>query len=152
MAIINTTLCYIEYDGKFLMLLRNKKKNDLNEGKWIGIGGKFEPGETAELCMLREVREETGIELGSWHFHGIISFRSDREDEEMYLYSAKLDSEPVLKDCDEGVLRWISKDEIMGLNLWEGDRLFFEPLIAGKDRINMLLRYEGDKLVEVKNK
>ena len=144
---INTTLCYIEQNGKYLMLNRNKKENDLNEGKWIGIGGKFEPGETPEECLEREVLEETGFKLEEYTFHGIIHFRSDKEDEEMYLYTAKapLDATPI--SCDEGTLAWIDKNKVLDLPIWEGDMLFLEKLIAGKKPIEMTLVYEGDKLV-----
>lgn len=146
---IDTCLCYIEYDGKYLMLLRNKKTNDLNEGKWIGVGGKLENGETPDGAMLRELREETGIELSSYHFHGVIHFRSDKyEAEEMYLYSAELDCLPVLSDCSEGELAWIEKERLFDLPLWEGDKLFLKKLLDGDDRIEMLLRYEGDTLAE----
>ena len=147
---INTTLCYIEKDGKYLMLLRNKKENDLNEGKWVGIGGKFEAGETPEECLLREVREETELTLTRYHFHGIIRFISDRwEDEDMYLYSASDFTGTIPDTCDEGELRWIDKDKIMGLSLWEGDRYFLSELLKGTETINMTLKYEGDRLISV---
>jgi len=147
---INTTLCYIEKDGKYLMMLRNKKENDLNEGKWIGIGGKFEPGETSEQCLLREVREETGLILTDYKLRGIIGFVSDRwDDENMYLYTASGFEGELNTDCNEGELRWIDKDKVMDLNLWEGDRLFLPRLINGESDINMTLHYEGDVLKKV---
>jgi len=165
---LNTTLCYIEKDGKYLMLNRNKKKNDLNEGKWIGIGGKFQDGETPDECLIREVREETGIVLSHFHFHGIIHFISDVETEDMYLYTAVLPgatkahecaegtlestastSESIneVPECAEGTLEWIAKEEVLNLPIWEGDRLFLEKLIRGDDRIEMTLEYIGSKLV-----
>ena len=146
---IRTSLCYIEHEGSYLMLLRNKKACDPNEGKWIGIGGKFEDGESPDECMLREVREETGIELREYHFHGIIEFRPDNwEDEDMYLYTAKLPaSHNILPECSEGTLRWVAKEDIMKLNLWEGDRIFLKELLDGKRHINMRLVYHGDDLV-----
>ena len=132
------------------MLLRNKKASDPNEGKWIGIGGKFEEGETPDECMLREVREETGLELTDYHFHGIIEFRSDEwEYEDMYLYTAQLPDIPPLPECREGTLKWIPKAQIMNLNLWEGDRIFLKELLEGKKEINMRLCYHGDKLTDV---
>ena len=100
---IRTTLCYIEHDGYYLMLLRNKKAKDPNEGKWIGIGGKFEEGETPDECMLREVREETGIEPERYHFHGIIEFCPDNwEHEAMYLYTAVFPSKEKRTSSDTG--------------------------------------------------
>lgn len=145
----NTTLVYIENNGSYLMLCRNKKPNDPNEGKWIGVGGKQEEDETPEECMLREVREETGIALlpGSYRLRGMVTFVSDRwESELMFLYTAKSETRQV-SACYEGELRWIPKDEIMSLPMWEGDRIFLEKLMAGEDDIMLKLVYEGDKLV-----
>lgn len=147
---IKCTLCYIEDNGKYLMMFRNKKENDPNAGKWIGIGGKFLEGETAEECMLREVREETGLTLSFWQFHGIVEFRSDAwEFEDMYLFSAKApEGASVDPDrCSEGTLQWIEKEKVLQLPIWEGDRLFLEKLIAGEDAINMTLKYQGENLV-----
>ena len=144
---IDTTLCYIEQDGKYLLLMRNKKENDLNEGKWIGVGGKCEKGESPEECVRRETFEETGLTLGRLHFYGIIHFRSDTwEDEEMYLYSSDDFSGSLAEDCPEGTLAWIPKEEVMGLPLWEGDRLFLKKMLAGEPSIEMTLCYEGDEL------
>ena len=155
---IKSTLCYIEKDGKILMLFRNKKKNDPCEGKWVGIGGKFEPGEDADSCVLREVWEETGLKLTGYHFHGIIHFKSDvLEDEDMYLYSANAfegvdpaDDMGSIFDCNEGDLKWIPKEEVTALNLWEGDKYFLEPLLKGEPKIEMTCIYEGDRLVGLK--
>ena len=162
------TLCYIRKrieDGaadsapsgyEYLMLYRNKKKEDPNEGKWIGVGGKFEPGETPDECMLRGVKEETGLVPDSYHFCGVIHFLSDEwEDEDMYLYRAEIASDAAVSAetadalalCEEGELRWIPEQELMNLPMWEGDRLFLKPLMEGADSINMTLQYEGDKLV-----
>ena len=139
---IDTTLCYIEKDGKYLMLLRNKKENDLNEGKWIGIGGKFEKDETPDECLLREVKEETGLTLTDYKLRGVIGFISDKwDDENMYLYTASEYTGELAAECDEGELRWIDKNEIMNLNLWEGDKVFLPRLIAGEDDIRMTLHY-----------
>lgn len=146
-----TSLIYLEKDGCYLMLLRNKKKQDYNEGKWIGVGGKFEPGETAEQCIKREVFEETGLTLNSMHFYGVVGFRSDTDgDEDMYLFSSEDfqgDSDPEHISCDEGTLKWIPKTEVMALNLWEGDRLFLREMLEGKTEINMTLVYRQGKLV-----
>ncbi|MCR5685118.1 MAG: NUDIX domain-containing protein [Lachnospiraceae bacterium] len=134
------------------MLYRNKKPSDPNEGKWLGIGGKVEVWETPHEANLREVMEETGIRLesDSCRFHGIIRFiNTVYEDEEIYLYSAEVPSDTGFIPCDEGELHWIAMDRVMSLNMWEGDRLFLEPLLAGKESINMTLYYEKDKLVDV---
>jgi 8-oxo-dGTP diphosphatase len=147
-----TTLCYIEKDGKYLMLYRNKKKEDPNGGKWIGVGGKFEEGETPFECVKREVLEETGIIIRNAHFYGVIEFRSDGwPDEDMYLFSSNDfdDSEFHPEDCCEGTLKFIPKDEILELNLWEGDRVFLCEMLEGQDRINLRLRYSGENLTEV---
>ena len=131
------------------MLFRNKKKNDLNEGKWVGVGGKFEPGETGDDCVKREVREETGLEITDYRFYGIIKFVSDRyEAEDMYLYTADGFEGELVKSCDEGELRWVPEAEVMKLPMWEGDHFFLERIVAGEQKINMTLRYEGDTLVE----
>lgn len=148
----DTTLCYIEQDNKYLMLYRNKKKNDLNAGKWIGVGGKVEPGETPEECAIRETWEETGLTLKSVVRRGVIMFYSDVwENEAMYLYSATDFEGEISEDCNEGDLKWIPKDEIMELNLWEGDRIFLQDMLDGKMNIYMSLYYEGDTLVKVQN-
>lgn len=145
---LETTLCYLEQDGKYLMLYRNKKKQDPNAGKWIGVGGKLEPGETPEMCLLREVREETGLELTAYEARGIIYFRSDVwEDEVMYLYTATGFQGTLTHDCSEGELRWIPFEEIMDLSLWEGDRIFLKALLENKRNIQMTLQYQGDKLM-----
>ena len=144
---INTTLCYIEKDDCYLMLLRNRKHNDLNEGKWIGVGGKFEEGEDCNSCLLREVYEETGLRLKEYTLRGLVKFYSDRwEAENMYLYTATSWTGELNENCSEGELRWIPVKDIPSLNLWEGDRLFMEALSKGKNDIALSLYYEGDTL------
>ena len=154
-----TTLCYIENNESWLMLYRNRKPDDPNEGKWLGIGGKIEDGESADDCVRREVLEETGLILNSFEFHGIIKFRAtDYEDEDMYLYSSR-DFTPADKDkaaafaetgeyeppeCSEGVLCWVPKYAILGLPMWEGDRAFIERLLDGAGRLSMTLQYTGE--------
>ena len=144
-----TTLCYIEKDGKYLMLFRNKKEADPCEGKWVGIGGKFEQGETPLECLNREVWEETGLTLTEYTFHGIIHFQSNElEDEDMYLYSATGFKGDII-ECNEGDLHWIEKDKVTSLNLWAGDKYFLEKLMKGETGIEMTCVYEGDKLAKV---
>ena len=144
---LSTTLCYIEKDGMYLMLLRNKKKNDLNEGKWIGVGGKIEPGETPEEGVRREIREETGLEPGEVTLRGLVEFVSDRwEDEHMYLYTAK-SGEGNVTECSEGELKWIPKSDVFDLPLWEGDKVFLNYLLTDKPFFHLELRYdEQDQL------
>ena len=107
-----TTLCYIEKNDKYLMLYRNKKENDLNEGKWIGVGGKFEEKESPEECLVREVKEETGLTLTKYKLRCLVTFVSDKwETEHMYVFTAS-EFEGKLKECNEGTLQWIDKDKI----------------------------------------
>ena len=144
---ILSTLCYIEKDGCWLMLHRVKKKNDLNHDKWIGVGGKFEEGESPEDCLLREVQEETGLRLTQYRFRGIVTFVSDRyETEYMHLFTAH-GFEGELTVCDEGELRWVEKDEVLSLPLWEGDREFLRLLREDAPFFSLKLVYQGDKLV-----
>ena len=143
----NTTLCYLERDGQYLMLHRIKKENDLNRDKWIGVGGRFEKDESPEECLLREVREETGLTLDRWRFRGVVTFISNEwETEYMYLFTADRFHGDIT-ECDEGVLEWVDKETVLRLPLWEGDKLFFRLLAQDAPPFLMTLRYEGDKLV-----
>ena len=145
---INTTLCYIEKDNKYLMLHRTKKENDVNEGKWIGVGGKFEKDETPEECLLREVKEETGLVLTEYKLRAVFTFISDSwETEYMYLFSAN-EFTGELITCDEGELKWVEKDRILNLNIWEGDKIFLKKMIEEDNFFTLKVVYEGDKLVE----
>ena len=130
------------------MLLRNKKQKDVNKGKWIGVGGKLEPGETAEECVCREVEEETGLSVRRLRMRGILFFSSEGwEDECIFVFTAD-DFSGELRECDEGELRWIDKNRIMELNLWEGDRLFLNILLEDGPFFSMKLSYRGDRLVD----
>lgn len=143
-----TTLCYIEQDDKYLMLHRNKKVNDPNHAKWIGIGGKFEKDESPDECLLREVKEETGLTLTNYSFRGIITFVSDVwETEYMHLFTAN-EFHGELIDCLEGELQWVKKEEVLNLNLWEGDKLFLKKLLETKEFFTMKLIYQGERLVK----
>ena len=145
----NTTLCYIERDGCYLLLHRVKKENDLNRDKWIGIGGKFEENESPEDCLLREVREETGLVLNDWRYCGIVTFVSDRwEGEYMHLFHATA-FDGVLRDCDEGVLEWVPKAELAKLPQWEGDRIFLRLMESQAPFFSLKLCYKGDSLISV---
>lgn len=144
-----TTLCYIEQEGKYLMLHRIKKEKDLNKDKWVGVGGHFEPGETPEECLLREVKEETGLTLTRWKFCGIITFLSDEwlSTEYMCLYKATAYTGS-LSACDEGVLEWVDKDKVYELPIWEGDKIFFRLMEERDAFFSLKLRYEGERLAE----
>lgn len=145
---INSALCYIESDGKYLMLHRVKKENDVNRDKWIGIGGKFEDGESPEECVLREVKEETGLTLGSWRYQAVITFVSDRwETEYMHLFHSE-DFSGEIRECDEGVLEWIEKEKLLSLPIWEGDKIFLRLMDEKPPFFSLKLRYEGENLVE----
>ena len=146
----NTTLVYLEKDGKYLMLLRNRKENDENQGKWIGVGGKFEEGESPVDCMRRETFEETGLIVTDYRFRGIVTFVSDLYGTEyMYLFTVT-GFEGQLKDCDEGELHWIDKRNVPDLDLWEGDRIFLRKLADDEPFFLLKLVYRGDELIEVK--
>ena len=142
-----TTLCYIEQNEKYLMLYRCKKEKDANKGKWIGIGGGFLDGESPEDCLLREVKEETGLTLTKWQFRGIVTFSSDQwETEYMHLFTASSFSGEVDLNCNEGELAWINKSELSSLPMWEGDRIFLELIDSGDDFFSLKLSYEGSRL------
>lgn len=142
-----TTICYIEKDGKTLMLYRNKKKNDVHEGKYVGIGGKFEFGETPEECIIREIKEETGLTVNSLRYHGLISFPKFANDDNWYMFIFSCRDfegevpEDRLDDCPEGRLLWVDNDKVMDLNMWDGDRVFLE-WVATKKVFNAKIEYK----------
>ena len=158
-----TTLCYIEHEGKYLMMHRVKKEHDINKDKWVGIGGHFEPDESPEECLLREVREETGVTLTAYRFRGVITFVNDAwPTEYMYLFTSEnfertdtecreaLEGEEESRhdqcseepECDEGDLVWIPKKDVYDLPIWEGDKIFFRLLEAGNDFFSLKLVYD----------
>lgn len=144
-----TTLCYIEKDGKYLMLHRTKKEKDINKGKWIGVGGHAEEGESPEDCLLREIKEETGLTLTSYRFRGLVTFISNEcENELMCLFTAD-GFEGNVQICDEGDLQWIDKEIVPTLPTWSGDAIFLKLLLNGEERFfSLKLVYEGSNLVE----
>lgn len=141
-----TTLCYIEKDNQYLMLHRVKKKHDINQDKWIGVGGHFEPGESPEECLFREVKEETGLTLTSYRFRGMITFSTETWDTEyMCLYTADgFTGEQT--ECTEGILEWVPKDKLLDLQLWEGDKVFLKLLMEDAPFFSLKLHYDGDRL------
>ena len=144
----NVTLCYIDRGDAYLMLHRVKKENDINHDKWIGVGGKFEDKESPEECMLREVKEETGLTLTGWRYRGIVTFvSSEYETEYMHLFTADRWTGE-LSDCDEGELEWVPKRDVPSLPIWEGDKIFFRLLAEEHPFFSLKLRYEGETLTE----
>lgn len=145
---INTTLCYILRGDECLMLHRVKKENDLNKDKWIGIGGKFEDKESPEDCLLREVREETGLTLTDYAYRGIVTFVSDRwPTEYMHLFTAHGFTGDV-KACDEGELEWLPWDKLTQIPHWEGDEIFLRLLKQDVPFFSLKLCYEGERLAQ----
>ena len=143
----NTTLCHIEKDGCYLMLHRIKKENDLNRDKWVGIGGKFEDRESPEECNSREVLEETGLTLNSARYCGIVTFVSDKwETEYMHIFHSD-DFSGTVKECDEGVLEWVKKENLYTMPIWEGDKIFLRLIEENSPFFSLKLVYEGDRLV-----
>ena len=142
----HTSLCYLEQEGKYLMLHRIKKKIDVNHEKWIGIGGKFEENESPEDCICREVLEETGLTLTDFSYRGIVTFVSDRyEGEYMHLFTAT-GFTGEMTECDEGKLEWIEKVRLRALPMWEGDRIFLDLIDTPSPFFSLKLCYIGETL------
>ena len=145
---ILSTLCYIEKDNKYLMLHRTKKKNDINKDKWLGIGGKFEEGESPEECIVREVMEETGLKLNSYQLRTIVTYVSTNwETEYMYVFTSN-DFSGNLIECNEGDLQWIDKKEVTKLNTWEGDKIFVEKLQNDSRFFTVKFESDGEQLIK----
>ena len=145
----NSTLCYITRGNEVLMLHRVKKKNDINKDKWIGIGGKFEAGETPDECLLREAQEETGLTLTAWRCRGVVTFLTENPEDGEYMYLFTADGfEGELKECDEGDLQWISREFLDQLPKWEGDQIFLDLLWQDAPFFLLKLRYQGSTLAE----
>lgn len=143
----NTSLCYIEEDGAYLMMHRVKKTNDINHDKWVGLGGKFKEGETPFECVRREIMEEAGVYPAKLKYRGIITFVSDKYGTEyMHLFTSKGYRGTLKKDCNEGELSWIKKDVLKNLPVWEGDKIFFDLLEKEKRFFSLKLCYEGNTL------
>lgn len=143
-----TTLCYLERDDCYLMMHRVKKEHDDSHDKWIGVGGKFEKDESPEECMIREVFEETGLQVTQWTYHGIVTFVSDvAQSDYMHLFSAK-EWKGEIHECEEGVLQWIPKNQLDQLSLWEGDRIFLKLMNENHPFFSLKLTYHGNHLVE----
>lgn len=143
MAVTESTCVYLIHDHRWLMLLRNRKKNDINEGKWIGIGGKREENETFEQCALREVKEECGLDIRNLVYCGEVFFSVDNQANEYIRIYRSHDFTGTLIPCDEGTLSWIDENQILSLNLWAGDRLFLEKMLENDIPFSMKLDYDG---------
>ena len=144
-----TTLCYLEKDDKYLMLHRVKKKNDVNQDKWIGVGGHALSYESPEDCLLREVQEETGLLLTDYRFRGTVTFAlKDVETQYMCLYTANGWEGELDYNCPEGVLEWVAKEQITSLELWPGDKVFFKLIAQEHPFFSLKLSYDGDILEE----
>ena len=146
---VNTTLCYLRRGEDYLMLHRVKKQNDVNQDKWIGVGGKFEADESPEDCLLREVREETGLNLTRYQYRGIVTFVSERwVTENMHLFTADGWTGEI-GECSEGVLEWVPRSRLLELPHWEGDAIFLALLDREEEPFfSLKLRYEGETLAE----
>ena len=146
----NSTLCYLENpQGEYLMLHRVKKKNDVNQDKWIGVGGKFEGDESPDECLLREVKEETGVTLTEWKFRGVVTFLTDGgwEGEYMYLFTATGWEGEIDTDCVEGNLEWVPREQVPALPIWEGDKIFLRLLAEDAPPFLLTLEYVGGDLI-----
>lgn len=143
------TLCYLIKDEDFLMLYRNKKKNDINEGKWVGVGGHIEEGETPLESIKREIKEETGYDAIKVKFRGMISFVYNNEMDYIYVFTCDSFKGDII-NCNEGDLKYINKNKVMDLNLWEGDKYFLKELIENNEKIwSYKMEYENDRLIKV---
>ena len=140
-----TVLCYLIKNNSYLMLKRNKKKNDMNENKYIGVGGHIENGESIYDACKREVLEETGYIINSLNYHGKVLFINNDFEEMMYLFTSD-DFSGTEIICDEGELFWIPMNQIESLNLWEGDKIFL-PKLKNNEEINIKLIYNNDKFI-----
>lgn len=144
----NTTLCYIEKDNKYLMIHRVKKVEDINKDKWVGVGGKFEEKETPFDCVRREIFEETGLTAGKLNYRGLVTFVSNEFGTEyMHLFHTNEFNGELTRDCNEGNLEWVDKNEITKLPLWEGDKIFLDLLGKNVPFFSLKLVYEGQKLI-----
>lgn len=142
----NTTLCYIEKENSYLMLHRIKKKNDENQGKYVGIGGHFLENESPYECVIREAKEETGLDIVPI-YRGIVTFVSDKyECEQMHLFTCKQYSGKEIT-CNEGNLEWVLKGNLDKIPMWQGDYIFFDLLEKRSGFFSLKLEYQGDTLV-----
>ena len=146
----DTTMIYLKRDDSYLLLLRNKKKNDINAGKWIGVGGHLEKGETIDECAIREVKEETGYDVRSLKCAGEVLFIDETTKMMMYIYEIT-DFSGEMIECNEGDLQWIPIKDIYDYPMWEGDKIFLPKVINHEPYFKMTLTYCNGKLISVEN-
>lgn len=148
---IYSTCIYLIRKDEWLFLNRNKKKNDVNHDKFIGVGGKLEIGETKDQCVIRETFEETGFILQSFQECGSILFQyPHREDETCYIYTSNQYTGK-MHECNEGQLVFVNQSDIFSLNLWEGDRIFLKRMLKGIYPFHYIFHYnENDELIDYK--
>lgn len=144
---VNTTQCYIEKDGAYLMLHRTKKENDINKDKYIGVGGHVEFGEAPHECIIREIKEETGLDVTNPILRGIVTFLIDDVYECTFLYTCSEFSGELI-ECNEGDLEWVDKSKVRDLPIWEGDKVMFDLLDTRDDVFSLKLTYVNDVLVD----
>ena len=151
---LDTTLCYIEKDSKYLMLHRVKKDKDINKGKWIGVGGKFEEGETADECVVREVFEETGlvVQPEDFEYRGIVTFVDTSSEpvytEFMHIFRTQRFEGNLKTDCDEGNLEWVPVEKLNTLPHWQGDEIFLDFIAQGRPFFSLKLIYKNNVLIQ----
>ena len=144
-----TVLAYIEKDDSYLMLFRNKKEKDINANKWIGVGGHIEQDETVEQALYREIKEETGLDVISYEKRGLIHFNYGDLSEIMHLFVIK-EVKGDLIECDEGALKYIPKNEVLNIPIWQGDRIFLKKLLSNEPYFELELNYLKDRLISYK--
>lgn len=144
-----STLCYIQKDNKTLLLHRNKKQNDVHKGKWIGLGGKMEQGETPEECVIREIKEESGLKLIEPKLRGMMTFPDFKDHEDWYVFLFTADQcEGKIQDCNEGELKWIDNDKVLDMPTWEGDLIFLKWILENKNMFSAKFVYKDKKLMD----
>ena len=139
------TLCYIKHDDHTLMVYRNKKPNDIHQGKWNGLGGKFEPGESPEECVMREVLEESGLQIHNPKMHGLLMFQNFKGDDWYVFVFTASEFAGELIDSPEGRLEWIPNEKLTSLNLWPSDQIFF-PWLERGEFFSAKFIYQGDEM------
>lgn len=143
------SMCYVDNGDSFLMLKRTKKKNDIHKDLTISVGGKFEEGETPEECVIREVKEETNLNIINPKLRGIIVFPNFEENTNWYTYvfTATEFSGILTDDCPEGDLIWVKKEDIKNrkIHTWEGDYIFLDWLIENKPFFSAKFIYENNQ-------